>query len=346
MVMGDRPDVETSSPPEAALDLFGLAGQLGVALGRVPLKTPWRGPFKTLSANVTANLTREMIRSFMGYSTSLRIEDFRSIEMVLDRLSSVVMPPVIASYNVSYEVASVGGVPGIWYRPDGVDEPRRTIAYFHGGGYVGTSPWMYAAFTSAIARRTRCDVFVADYRLAPEFPYPHGAEDGMTVLGALVDSGIPASDIFLAGDSGGGGLICSLMHLMDYVEAQDLAGVILFSPEVDLVLDQPSVADNASHDILPWNIPTSAYLRGDGHHAFVSPLIQDVSDWPPTYIVYGADEMFRDPIRQFVDHLEASDVEVEAVEVPGMFHVFPILMPWAPPSHKTFRDLQRFIKAA
>ena len=65
MVMGDRPDVETSSPPEAALDLFGLAGQLGVALGRVPLKTPWRGPFKTLSANVTANLTREMIRSFM-----------------------------------------------------------------------------------------------------------------------------------------------------------------------------------------------------------------------------------------------------------------------------------------
>jgi hypothetical protein len=36
-----------------------------------------------------------------------------------------------------------------------------------------------------------------------------------------------------------------------------IAGVILFSPELDLLLDEPSVADNADRDILPWNIPTS-----------------------------------------------------------------------------------------
>ncbi len=52
------------------------------------------------------------------------------------------MPPIIAPYNVSHAITSVGGVPGNWFRPDGVDELRRTIVYFHSGGYVGTSPWM------------------------------------------------------------------------------------------------------------------------------------------------------------------------------------------------------------
>lgn len=171
---------------------------MGVALSRVPLKRPWQG---TLNAaeNVVASVTREVIRSFMGYSTGLRIEEFRSIEVVLDRLSSLAMPPIIAAYGVAHENATVGGVPGIWFRPNGDDEARRAIAYFHGGGYIGTSPWMYGAFSAAIAHRTGCNVFVADYRLAPEFPYPLGAEDGLEVLAALVESGIPASDIFLAG---------------------------------------------------------------------------------------------------------------------------------------------------
>jgi hypothetical protein len=36
--------------------------------------------------------------------------------------------------------------------------------------------------------------------------------------------------------------------------------------------------------------------------------------------------MFRDPIRRFVEHVDASGVETVALEEPGMFHVFPILM--------------------
>ena len=56
-----------------------------------------------------------------------------------------------------------------------------SILYLHGGGYIGTSPQMYAFFTARVCRETGCAVFVADYRLAPEFPYPAGDEDATAV---------------------------------------------------------------------------------------------------------------------------------------------------------------------
>ncbi len=53
--------------------------------------------------------------------------------------------------------------------------------------------------------------------------------------------------------------------------------------------------------------------------------------------------MFRDPIRTFVRRLEDADVEVHAHEVPGMFHVFQILMPWAVESQAIYEHVGRFV---
>jgi acetyl esterase/lipase len=60
-------------------------------------------------------------------------------------------------------------------------------------------------------------------------------------------------------------------------------------------------------------------------------------------IAYGADEMFRDPIRRFVEHLQEAEVPVVALEEPGMFHVFPILMPWAQASRRVFSAIEAFV---
>ena len=183
-----------------------------------------------------------------------------------------------------------------------------------------------------------CAVFVADYRLAPEFPYPAGAEDASAVYAELLDRGIPCERIFLAGDSGGGGLANTvLLEDPERIRPVRPAGLLVFSPEVDLRLDEKSVTENADHDILPWNIPTTAYLHGaDVGSSPVSPLSADLSGFPPTCVTWGGDEMFRDPIRRYVDCLRAAGVPTEAQEFEGMFHVFEILMPWAVNSHEVF----------
>ena len=122
------------------------------------------------------------------------------------------------------------------------------------------------------------------------------------------------------------------------------AGLVLFSPEVDLQLDEPSITENAEHDILPWNIPTASYLHGfDATAASVSPLTADLTGFPPTCVTWGGYEMFRDPIRRYVRRLRDAGVAVDAQEYEGMFHVFQMLMPWADDSRDVFRRVRRFI---
>lgn len=344
MVMGRRPGVATSSWPIAANDLAGLAGSLGAAMARVPFRRPLHG-LGSAPHNLAVAVTREAIRSFMGYASALPIDEFRSVELVLDDLCKYAMPPVVRAIGVRSEHEVVAGVPGIWYRPRN-GEPRGTVLYLHGGGYVGTSPRMYAAFTSWLCRVTGCEVFVADYRLAPEFPFPAGLEDAVLVIEELFHRGVGPERILLAGDSGGGGLASTLLFVMEDIAHRPVAGVLLFSPEVDLRLDEPSVTGNAGKDILPWNVPTSAYLHGrNPGAASVSAVDQDLTGWPPTFVAFGADEMFRDSLRRFVVHLEQAGVETTAMEEPGMFHVFPILMPWADASRRVFRAVAEFVDA-
>jgi epsilon-lactone hydrolase len=341
MAMGNRPEVKTAPAPIVVLDVSLLAQHFATALARVPFRRPFAGHSSPLS-NLGISVTREVIRAFMGYASSLRIPEFRSLELVLDDICKVIMPPIVSSLDVEGHAAEFGGVPGILYVPR-QREAVGVVLYLHGGGYIGTSPTMYAFFTAQVCRETDCAVFVADYRLAPEFPYPAGAEDASAIYNELVALGITPERIFLAGDSGGGGLANTvLLHCSHDFDPVRPAGLLLFSPEVDLRLDEDSVTENADHDILPWNIPTASYLHGLDPTT-VSPLSADLSKFPPTCVTWGGDEMFRDPIRRYVQRLRDAGVPTDAREFDGMFHVFQILMPWADDSREVFRHVRRFI---
>lgn len=353
MVMADRPEVQTASGPVTALTVLGLGESLLNGLARIPFRRPWEGPGGLLD-NLGQSVTRQVVRSFMGFSISLPIDEFRSMEKILDDICKVVMPPFVGLLDgVEITSDTIGGVPGLWCRAkassdayvDNEDDKqtiRATMLYLHGGGYIGTSPIMYSAFAASLVRATGYEVFIADYRMAPEFPFPAGVLDAADVYRGLLERGVGSQHIVVAGDSGGGGLAASLIS---YLHAKDMpapAALALFSPEIDLDLDRPSVTENAQHDILPWSIPVTPYLQGvQPNDQRVSAVYADPDPawFPPTFVCWGSDEIFRDGIREFALRLEKSEVRTYAMEEHGMFHVFPILMPWAESSKRVFRAL-------
>jgi epsilon-lactone hydrolase len=357
VVMADRPEVHTAAWPIAAVDIAGLASNLVGAMARLPFRKPWQGLSNT-PRNLAVSTTRELTRSLFGYASSLPIDEFRSLERVLDAISGQVLPPFVALQGVRTEKDIVGGVPGLWFWPSrsrgkGVSGSREasespgTILYLHGGGYIGTSPRMYALFMAHLTRVTGCDLFVADYRLAPEFPFPAAADDIVAVANHLVEGGLATERLILGGDSGGGGLLGTVLHRIRRNSQKRPAAVLMFSPEVSLTLSEDSVTENAPLDILPWNIPVNSYLHGiDPHDDRVDILLDDLSAWPPTFLVYGGDEMFRDAIRTLAEKLEADGVRHEALEIEGMFHVFPFLLPWAHESRDVYRKAGEFVRDA
>ena len=340
--MASRPEVRVASAPIAVVDVVGLGGTFLGALARTATQAPWRGPASPLR-NIAVASTRELTRSLMGYLTSLPLDEFRAVESVLDEVSRAVLPPFVESQGVRMAAGRADDVPGLWFRAADSD-PVGTIVYLHGGGYIGTSPSMYALFMAHLVRVTQCNVFAPDYRLAPEFPFPAATEDAIAVMCTLMREGTPHGRLFLAGDSGGGGLAGSVLNAcvlrgIDLPEA-----VVLFSPEVSMDLNEPSVSENAALDVLPWNVPTNPYLQGfDPDDPAVSLLHQDLSPWPPTFLAYGGDEIFRDAIRAFQERLDQAGVRCEAHEVADMFHVFPFLLPWAEESRTVYDQVGCFI---
>jgi monoterpene epsilon-lactone hydrolase len=353
MVMSDRPKVKSASWPVAAVDIAGLASSFAGAIGRLPFRDPWRGT-GSKPRNLAVSLTRELVRSLLGYASSLPIDEFRSLEAVLDGIAGQVLPPFVALQGVATYREVIGGVPGIWFRPRGSNREQPdhlegqewpgTIVYLHGGGYIGTSPRMYALFMAHLARIAQCAIYVADYRLAPEFPFPAAVDDVCSVITALRHDGLNAERLIIAGDSGGGGLVGTVLHEIKASNLGRPGAVLLFSPEVCLTFSEDSVMENAPFDVLPWNIPVNSYLHGmDPHDKRVDVLLDDIAEWPPTFLAYGANEMFRDAIRELAEKIHAANIPHDISEVEGMFHVFPFLLPWAQESRDVYRRAADFL---
>jgi monoterpene epsilon-lactone hydrolase len=64
-----------------------------------------------------------------------------------------------AAQNVSYEAATVGGVPGWWCRPSNAIEGA-AILYLHGGAYILGSAAAYRDFAGQIAVRAKVAAFI------------------------------------------------------------------------------------------------------------------------------------------------------------------------------------------
>lgn len=156
----------------------------------------------------------------------------------------------------------LGEVPGVRVTYPGADstgvDTARAMLYLHGGGYTTGSPRTHRSLAGHLSRTVAAPVFLLDYRLAPEHPYPAALLDTLAAYRALQRAGYPPERIVLAGDSAGGGLaVATALALRDAGEPLPVA-LALLSPWLDLTLSSESIRSNASRDAML----NSAWLAG------------------------------------------------------------------------------------
>jgi monoterpene epsilon-lactone hydrolase len=223
----------------------------------------------------------------------------------------------------------VGGVSGVWLRPE-YASPDKAILYLHGGAYVLGSAYAYRHFAGQIAVRTGVAVFVPEYRLAPEHAFPAAINDAQAAYRGLVQQG--ARLIAIAGDSAGGGLALSLLALAQSA-ANDGEGVapsaaVALSPWTDLALTGASLADRAQDDPLVTkgmlSTNASSYLAGhDSRDPSASPLYAAFSALPPVQIHVGTSEVLLDDARRYAERFHEAGGDAVVHTWQGMMHVFP-----------------------
>ena len=222
-------------------------------------------------------------------------------------------------------------VPLIMVRPIGASKAINCIFAIHGGGLVAGGHRSGMTSLARLAVETNSTIISAEYRLAPEHPYPAAIDDCVQglewVAHNATELGVNADRIVVMGGSAGGGLAAALALRCRDSGGPGIHGLVLIQPMLDDRNESPS-----SHELendLFWDRTSNttawrAYLGGTSEvPTYAAPAREERLDGlPPIYLEIGSADLFRDECLHFAAALSHARVPVELHLWPGGFHGF------------------------
>jgi acetyl esterase/lipase len=221
------------------------------------------------------------------------------------------------------------------------------LLWIHGGGFVIGDVSQDEAFCAETARELGVVVASAEYRLAPEHPFPSALDDVLAAwrwLQRSADSlGADPARVAIGGQSAGAGLAaCLVQRLHDSDDAGGNGGAVvqpiaqwLFSPMLDDRTAGRRELDRLRHRV--WHnvnnrVGWGAYLGAEpgapqAPDYAVAARRADLRGLPPTWLGVGDVDLFADEGRDYSRRLREAGVDCTFELVPGAPHGFEN---WAP----------------
>lgn len=200
-----------------------------------------------------------------------------------------------------------------------------TILYLHGGAWVFDLLAPHWRIVETLIERTGARVLMPRYPLAPEATW----RETYGFLDRLLSEHL-ATDrhrLIVAGDSAGGCLSVGLaQRLCERGEARP-AGLVLFSPALDLTFSDPRVHAIAPHDpmLAVAGCREAARLWAAGQSPAdprISPLSGPLDGLPPVAIFTGTRDLLHPDAVRLHEHLVRAQRDVTLHRYRGMCHVF------------------------
>jgi len=211
---------------------------------------------------------------------------------------------------------------------------QAAVLFLHGGGWVVGDLDGVDALCRALANRTGAVVVSADYRLAPEHPFPAALEDAWTVLTWLHEHahelGADPERLAVAGESAGANLaavVARRAHADPGAVHPRLRAQLLAYPALDGALatasyDELGTGFGLTREQMRWY--WDAYAPGRAARApEASPLrAPDLAGLPPALIVQAELDPLLDDGLDYAQRLRAAGVDADVHVWPGMVHGF------------------------
>ncbi|WP_203896585.1 alpha/beta hydrolase [Actinoplanes xinjiangensis] len=266
----------------------------------------------------------------------------RLTRLALPLMRSVTSPGVVTEQ-------AIPGAPGVRvHRPEQA-RSRAALLWIHGGGLVLGAARQDDRFCGGTAAELGIVVVAADYRLAPEFPFPTPLDDCHRAWTWLLRNaarlGVDPGRVIVGGQSAGGGLAAALAQRLHDEDGVQPIAQWLFCPMLDDRTAARRDLDEIGHRV--WNnrhnrYGWGAYLGSEPGatgteeppaHA-VPARRDDLTGLPPAWIGVGDVDLFHDEDRAYAERLRAAGVPATFHAVPGAPHGFEA---WAPDT-TTSRD--------
>ncbi len=245
------------------------------------------------------------------------------------------------------------------YVPDAVRDKDGlpVILYFHGGGFVMGSIEDHDPLCGKIADECEAVVIAADYRLAPEHPFPACIEDAVftaewAVRNAHLYGGDP-SVMLAAGDSSGANISAVLALLGRDGHAPAISGLILFYGIygcVDIEESESGKFYGQGGYVLPLNAAKAMmdmYVPADydpDDFRLDPGKAKDLSGMPPSIVVTAELDPLRDDGEEFARRLEDAGCDVRLIRMDGMMHGFALYWQRFSRAGKLLEDIGKHIR--
>jgi acetyl esterase len=228
--------------------------------------------------------------------------------------------------------------------------PGPLVLFFHGGGFVLGGLDTHEPFCAEMARQLDLPVVAVDYRLAPEHPFPAGAEDCIAAARWLADSpealGREVTGLVPCGDSAGGNFAIAVsLALRDEPAAVPVLAQWPIYPAADPAKGgYPSFTDFGegyllTRDGMRWFDDCYAGEAQDWRYV---PLLKSQAGMPPTLVVTASLDPIRDQGRAYAAACIEAGVETVYLEAQGNIHGFINLRKAIPSSDG---DIRRCVEA-
>jgi epsilon-lactone hydrolase len=305
---------------------------------------PTRGSLRSRSAALVSIATLRQVSAVLppeqawGLWASRRI-----IAGIMDAFGPSLAGTHIEHIDVHHDGRRVVGE---WVRVPGVSTSRGAIYFVHGSGFALCSPRTHRRLTAWLSRLTGLPVFTVDYRLAPRHRFPTAADDVRAGWNWLT-SQVPAENVVIAGDSAGGHLSVDLLLQTD-VAARGPAGLVLFSPLIDLTLELARAREDLRRDpairVADAARLVRLYSRGvDPDHPRLKLDVAGGPTLPPTLIQVGGAEFLLADARHLAADIRAGGGRCTLQVWPDQVHVFQALPRLAPEAAKAMSQAASFI---